>query len=200
MNVSENFDASQVEPELVAARQAGRDMLHTVLDSLKENAQLYFDDLPFFGFIERAQAFHLGVISLVEQGNPLAAITILRAYAENAAVVFWIDKKPEELKKLRPGATQTLPIGRVIAEAERHLPGFKPLYDLWSSHAHPSGSGAFHTADVTDAGQLTWQSHPNFKSLEDARQVLDWLESICTLSTRVIHQTAEHRRRLRAPQ
>ncbi|WP_280510405.1 hypothetical protein [Nocardia farcinica] len=193
MEASEIFDASQVEAELAAARRAARTMLNDALSSLREGGALYYDDLPYLGFIERAQAFHLGVISLVEQGNPLGAVTLLRAYAENAAVAFWIDKRPQDLDKLRPGATHGLPIGRVIAEAERQLPGFKALYSLWSDHAHPSGSGGFHTLRISADGQFTWQSHPNFKSADDARQVLDWLESICTLTTQVISHTGKNR-------
>lgn len=192
MEASEVFDAAQVEAELSAARDAGRAMLHDALAYLKDG-RIHYDDLPYLGFIERAQAFHLGVLSLVEQGNPLAAVTVLRAYAENLAVVFWVNRKPQEFEKLRPGSTQRLPIGKVIAEAERHLPGFKALYDLWSDHAHPSGSGAFHTLKFASGGQFTWQSHPNFRSVEDARQVLEWLDSLCTLTTRVIGQTLDNR-------
>lgn len=198
MEQSEVFDASQVETELAAARRAGRAMLNDALSFLQEDGALLFDDLPFLGFIERAQAFHLGVIALVEQGNPLAAVTLLRAYAENLAVVFWINRRPAEFEKLRPGATQGLPIGKVIAEAERNLPGFKALYDLWSNHAHPSGSGAFHTLNVTNDCQFTWQSHPNFKSVDDARQILGWLDSICSLTTQVICQTVEERHQRRS--
>ena len=120
-------------------------------------------------------------------------MTVLRAYAENVAVVFWVNRKPEEFEKLRPGATQRLPIGKVVAEAERHLPGFKVLYDLWSDHAHPSGAGAFHTLKFGQEAEFTWQSHPNFRSVDDARQVLEWLDALCILTTRVIGQTLKNR-------
>lgn len=195
MKESQLFDATQIDAELSAARRSGRAMLQDALSSLKGGGDLYEDDLPFLGFIERAQAFHIGTVNLVEQGNPLAAVTLLRAYAENLAVVFWVNKRPGELDKLRPGAKQGLPIGKVVAAAEKGLPGFKALYDHWSGIAHPSGGGAFHTLQVADDGQFSWQSHPNFKSTEDARQVLEWLDDICSLTTTVIKETTESRRR-----
>lgn len=140
-------------------------MLKNALTSLHVGGTLYLDDFPYLGFIERAQTFHLGVISLVEQGNPLAAVTLLRAYAENAAIAFWIDKNPQDLQKLRPGATQGLPICRVIAEAERHLPGFKARYSRWSEHAHPSGSEGFHTLKISAAGGLRGNPNPTSSRL-----------------------------------
>jgi len=169
-------------------------MLNDALSFVHADGQLHHDDFVYLGFIERAQAFHLGVISAVEQGNPLAAVTLLRAYAENVAAVFWIARKPQEFDKLRPGAKQKLPIGRVIAEAEKHLPGFKSLYDVWSDHAHPSGAGGYHTLAIDADGHMTWQSHPKFRSVAEAQQVLDWLDSICALTARIIVQTAKNRR------
>lgn len=146
--------------------------------------------LPFLAFVERAQAFHQGVVDMVESGNPLAAATLLRSFAENLAVVFYIENHPHEFEKLHPGAEQGLPMGRVVAAAQKRLPGFKQLYDHLSSMAHPSGAGAFQTFQVEDDGAFMWQSNPTFRSVHDARQLLKWLEELRELSASVIRETA----------
>lgn len=194
MEQTETFDVSQIDAELDAARKAGRAMVKDALAFLDGDRYLHPDLLPYLGFIERAQAFHLGALAMIEQGNPLAAVTLIRAYAENVAAVYWVTRKPTEIEKMRPGASEGLPMGRVIAEAERNLTGFKELYKVWCLHAHPSGAGAFHTLNVTDGGHFTWQSHPNFRSAEDASQILEWLDWICALTTEVIRQTVEDQR------
>lgn len=191
MDHTELFDASAISSEIENARAAGRAML-AGLDRVL-GGDIYLDDFVLLGFIERAQAFHIGVVDMVEQGNPLAAITLLRAYAENLAAVFWIDRHPEDIEKLQLGATKGFRIGRLVAEAERRLPGFKQAYEAWSSAAHPSGAGSFHTLTAGEDRTMTWQSFPRFNSTDDALKVLRWLGQICTLSTQVIQETIDAR-------
>ncbi|GAA2543016.1 hypothetical protein GCM10009860_24810 [Microbacterium mitrae] len=164
-------------------------MVAGALDFLLHDDALHEDDLAYFAFLERAQAMHIGVVDLVERGNPIASVTLLRAFAENLAVVYYLADRPSEVQKLGPGATQGFPIGRVIAAANKSLPGFKDLYAHWSNIAHPSGKGGFHTLDVSDDGTFTWQSHPKFRSLDDAHQILDWLSDLCSLTRQIIVHT-----------
>lgn len=188
---SEVFDSTKITTELAEARESGRQMVRGALKALRNEGPIFEAHLPFLGFVERAQAFHQGVVDMVEAGNPLAAITLLRSFAENVAAVYYVDKHPQEFEKLRPGAKQRLPMGKVIAEAERHLPGFKQLYDHWSSVAHPSGAGAFHTLRVSESHQFTWQSHPTFHHLDDARRTLRWLDELRGIAALIIDRTAE---------
>jgi hypothetical protein len=55
--------------------------------------------------------------------------------------------------------------------------------------AHPSGSGAFQTFNVADDGSFTWQSHPTFKEVAQAKHLLDLLNDLSELSAEVIQQT-----------
>jgi hypothetical protein len=146
--------------------------------------------LPFLAFIERAQAFSLGAIAMIESGNPLAAATLLRSFAENLAVVFYINAHPAEIDKLQPGARQGIKIGRIISQAEKHFPGFKGMYEELSSMAHPSGAGSYHTLKADDEGAFTWQSYPTFHSLEDARHFLRLLDELSDLTANVVKNTA----------
>ena len=190
-NESQQFKSRTVAAELSRARELTKVMVRGALESLSYDGALTQDHLPFLGFVERAQAFHQGTLEMVEQGNPLAAATLLRSFAENLAVVYYIEKNPSEFDKLRPGAEQDLPMGKVVAAAQQNLPGFKDLYKRLSAMAHPSGAGAFQTLDVGEDGHFTWQSSPTFRSPDEARTILRWLEEIRELTGRVIQETAK---------
>lgn len=127
---------------------------------------------------------------MVESGNPLGAATLLRSFAENLAVAFYLEKHPSEIEKLRPGAERGFKMGRVTAAAGASLPGFKDLYDHLSNMAHPSGAGAFQTLRIDDDGAFSWQSKPTFRTADEALSMLRWLEEIRELTEGVIAQTA----------
>jgi hypothetical protein len=182
------FDASVIDEDLAHARVKTRDMVRGTLGMFGPRGELTKAHFPLLGFIERAQAFSLGVIAMVEAGNPLGAATLLRSLAENLATAFYVSARPSELPKLQPGAEHGLPIGKVVAAAEKSLPGFKSMYDDLSAIAHPSGGGAFHTLKVADDGSFTWQSHPTFKDLSQAKEMLALLDALGDLSARVIKQ------------
>ncbi len=183
------FDARVIDEDLAHAKLKTRDMVRGTLGMFGPRGELTKAHFPLLGFIERAQAFSLGVIAMVEAGNPLGAATLLRSLAENLATAFYVTTRPSELPKLQPGAEHGLPIGKVIAAAEKSLPGFKSMYDNLSTLAHPSGGGAFHTLKVADDGTFTWQSHPTFKDLSQAKEMLSLLDGLGDLSADVIKQT-----------
>lgn len=195
MDHSEIFDPSVITDELEHARRSGRAMLDPRMKNFFANG-LYADDLTFLHFVERCQAFHVGAVDLVERGNPLGAMTLLRSYLENVASVFWLAKRPEDIDKLRPGAKQRLPISQVVAHASKSLPGLKVVYERLSDAAHPSGAGAFHTMRVGEDRSFTWQSFPTFNDVADALQLLQWIEELCAVSARIITETVEGRSRV----
>lgn len=185
------YNPDELADELEKARSSSKVMVQGTLNLFKAEGDLTMNHLVVLAFVERAQAFHEGVVDMVESGNPLAAATLLRSFAENLAVAFYIDKHPHESEKLHPGAERGLPMGRVVAAAENRLPGFKALYDHLSSMAHPSGAGAFQTIQISGDGRFRWQSKPTFQSSDHARRILRWLEELRAMSTSVILQTAE---------
>lgn len=185
------FDSQVIAGELAHARVKSRDMVRGTLRMFGPHGEVTRAHFPFLGFIERAQAFHLGVITMVESGNPLGAATLLRSFAENLAVVFYVNAHPAEFEKLQPNAQHGFPMGRVIAEAEKNLPGYQSMYKNLSSMAHPSGAGAFQTLRVGEDRSFTWQSHPTFKDVADAREILKLLDELGDLIAQVIRQTAQ---------
>lgn len=183
------FDAQKVSAEIAHARVKAREMVRGTAGIFGPRNEITQAHFPFLGFIERAQAFSLGAIAMVESGNPLGAATLLRSLAENLAVVFYVNAHPSEFEKLQPGAQQGFSVGRVVAEAEKNLPGFRLTYKTLSSMAHPSGAGAFQTLKIGDDGTFTWQSHPTFNDVADARGLLALLDGLSNLSAQVIKQT-----------
>lgn len=183
------FDARVLAEDLAHAKLNTRDMVRGTLGMFGPRGELTDAHFPLLGFVERAQAFSLGTIAMVEAGNPLGAATLLRSLAENLATAFYVTTRPSELPKLQPGAEHGLPIGKVIAAAEKSLPGFKSMYDNLSAMAHPAGGGAFHTLKVADDGTFTWQSHPTFKDVSQAKEMLSLLDDLGDLSAQVIKQT-----------
>lgn len=185
------FDPRVIAGELTHARIKSRDMVRGTLGMFGPSNELTRAHFPFLGIIERSQAFHLGVITMVETGNPLGAATLLRSFAETLAVVFYVNAHPSEFEKLQPNAQQGFPMGRVIAEAEKSLPGYRSMYKDLSSMAHPSGAGAFQTLKLGDDRSFTWQSYPTFKDVVHARELLELLDKLGDLMAQVIRQTAQ---------
>lgn len=183
------FDPSNIRTDLANARLQSRDMVRGILGMFGPRGEVTEHLFPLLGFIERAQAFSLGAISMIEAGNPLAAASLLRSLAENVASVFYVNARPSELAKLQPGAEHGLPMGRVIAAAEKRLPGFKGAYDRLSSMAHPSGAGNFQTLRAADDNTFTWQSYPRFKDESDPMILLSLLSNLSEMSATVIQTT-----------
>lgn len=183
------FDSGVISDDLARARVETRDMVRGTLGMFGPRNEVTEGHFPLLGFIERAQAFSLGAIAMLESGNPLGAATLLRSLAENVATAFYVNERPTELQKLQPGANHAPSVGRIVASAEKSLTGFKSMYGTLSSMAHPSGVGTFNTLKVAEDGTFTWQSYPTFKDDEQAKELLGLLGALVSLSTRVIRQT-----------
>jgi hypothetical protein len=65
-----------------------------------EDKILLMAHIPFMSFINRAASLHAGVVSAIREHNPHAAFTLLRAYLELVALVFYVDANPEYLAAL----------------------------------------------------------------------------------------------------
>lgn len=143
---------------------------------------------------ERAQAFHIGSVDQIEAENPLAAMTLIRSYAENAAAVIRVTEHPDDLSKLYIGAHRDkFAVGRLISNATKRAPGLKALYAHLSDAAHPAGAGSFHSLQVVDqtSRDVTWTSHPRFRNAEDPLWMLMWTLELCEIHTRLLPRLFE---------
>ncbi|CAN5276564.1 hypothetical protein BH09ACT2_BH09ACT2_08320 [soil metagenome] len=167
---------------IAEARRYGRSSLDLVTEFIP--GDMTKTTLALMALIERWQAFHIGAIDAIEASNPLAAMTLIRSYAENAAALLWIWERPADLSKLFIGAErEKFAIGRLVANAQKYAPGFNELYQQLSDAAHPSGVGAYQSIrlDSENDGSFAWSSHPRFRHEEDALWALMWVIEICEI-------------------
>jgi hypothetical protein len=74
----------------------------------------------FQGFLARAQALHESSVTAIEAGNPVAAFTLLRAHAENAAGILFAKDHPQRVGSfwVAPG-TRPVKIGQITTTRRR---------------------------------------------------------------------------------
>jgi hypothetical protein len=168
--------------DLTVALTKADGSLHRVWDAGKD-AVARFDEpcreaLVLMGLLARAQGFHESIVSAIRDGNPYAAFTLLRAYAENAAAIAYLSDKPQAIGRFF-GDGHPLAVGKLVAHAGKHFDGFKKVYDALSEYAHPASRSVIASHRVEDLPDgmvgLGWQSAPRFKSDNDHLMACAWL-------------------------
>jgi hypothetical protein len=155
-------------------------------------------DLPMMtlmSLLTRAQAFHDGALDAVRAGNPFAAFTLIRGYAENAAVLVRLTERPADLARLYPEAPleTRLRIGPITNGASARFGQFKGIYDQLSQFAHPHPATAlsgWHASEADDDG-VHWQSVPAFKNLDDLMMACVWLIELATANANLWRECFE---------
>jgi hypothetical protein len=135
-------------------------------------------EMTLMSALTRAQAFHEGTLDALASDNPFAAFTLLRGYAENAAMLVWLLEKPVDIERFYPGATKEMRIsvGRLTNKAPSRFGGFRGIYDQLSGFAHPAAASAlsgWHSSD--ESLRVEWASKPAFKNDDDFMIVCVWL-------------------------
>jgi hypothetical protein len=128
--------------------------------------------------LTRAQAFHDGTVGALRADNPYAAFTLLRSYAENAAMMVWLRDHPGDIERFYPGTPRQLrlKVGRLTNNASSRLGGFKEVYEQLSGFAHPAASSALSGWHGTDEDMgVMWASVPSFKNDDDFMMACVWL-------------------------
>ena len=134
--------------------------------------------MTLMSLLTRAQAFHDGTLDAARSDNPFASFTLLRSYAENAAILIRVSEKQGEIRPLYPGAPveQKFSIGKLLAYAENGSGGFAGIYSQLSGFAHPSAATALSGWRTTDEHSLvSWKSTPRFKTEGDFMLACVWL-------------------------
>jgi hypothetical protein len=153
-------------------------MIDRAFQAFGQQTNLNVPKMTLLSMMTRAQAFHDGAIEAAKSDNPFATFTLLRSYAENAAMLIWISTKQGELRRLYPDAPVELKfsIGKLVAHAERDSAGFREIYEQLSRFAHPGSSTAFSGFRVTGQKPLAiFSSRPSFKNDDDFMLACVWL-------------------------
>lgn len=144
--------------------------------------------LPLMSFINRAASLHAGVISGIREHNPHAVFTLLRAYLELVALVFYVDANPDYLaaleKPMKDLPKNTRKSFRDLFDfAATELAGIRTVYALLNEMAHFGSTALWHpfTIDESTAapgtlGSLTFGTGPDWHKPDDARTALAMLQ------------------------
>lgn len=163
---------------LEAAELARKALISVAGEALSSNQDLTMMKMTLLSLFTRAQAFHEGALAMVRADNPFGTFTLIRSYAENAAMLVWLLEKPNDIESILPGADRTrrIRVGRLTDKAVGRLAGFKPIYEQLSNFAHPGEATAlsgWHAGDVDR--QVSWMSAPAFKNDDDLKMACYWL-------------------------
>ncbi|TFB84467.1 hypothetical protein E3O44_15410 [Cryobacterium algoricola] len=151
--------------------------------------------MTLMSLLTRAQSFHDGALDAVRAGNPFAAFTLIRSYAENAAVLVRLKDRPDDLARLYPEAPRAtrLRIGQITNGASARFGEFKGVYDQLSEFAHPSPATAlsgWHASELDD-GKVEWRSSPAFKSTDDLMMACVWLVELAEANSELWRECFE---------
>jgi hypothetical protein len=145
----------------------------------------------FQGFMARAQAFHEAAIAAIDAGNPHAAFTLLRAYAENAAALLYAKDKPEVVDRFwREVDGHGISIGKITNYADRRFGGFRGIYAQLSRYAHPQAMAILASSRVTDGRTVDWSSSPRFKRSADAIIAYAWTVELAKATRHLLFEFA----------
>ena len=132
--------------------------------------------LFFSSMVNRCNSLHAAIAREMQAQNPHAAFPLIRAYAEGAALLIYVHDHVDYMQALldrpseaQPGARNRLKVGKLVAYAVRHAPGFKDAYDELTAFTH-FGSTALWSPFVLsdDRERLSWTSYPRWRNDEQA--------------------------------
>ncbi|HZE17989.1 MAG TPA: hypothetical protein VE197_21115, partial [Mycobacterium sp.] len=94
---------------------------------------LYTSHFLVMGLASSAAGLHDGVIHALETDNPFATYTLLRSYADNAALVLYATDHPDQLDRiLGLGGANPIKVGTIKNYAEqgsKRFGAFRAVYD-----------------------------------------------------------------------
>jgi len=160
--------------------------------------------LPLMSFINRATSLHAGVISAVRDENPHAAFTLLRAYLELVALIFYVDAHPEYMATLHKPMAE-LPkntrksFRELFEAASSELAGIRSVYAMLSEMAHFGSTALWQPFSVEDdppkegaLGRLTFSTGPHWRKPDDARIALAMLRESDEAALELLRRYVAH--------
>lgn len=160
--------------------------------------------LPLMSFINRATSLHAGIVSAVREENPHAVFTLLRAYLELVALVFYVDAHPEYLAALEKPMAELPKNTRksfrdLFAFAATELLGIRTVYALLNEMAHFGSTALWHPFSVIDdsandgtLGRLTFSTGPHWRKPGDARTALAMLREADEATLELLRRYMTH--------
>jgi hypothetical protein len=130
--------------------------------------------LFFQSIVNRFTSLHAAIAREMAMENPHAVFPLIRAYAEGAALLIYVTDRVSYIEALldrpneqRKNVPNRLKVGKLVAHAIKHAPGFKDAYDELTDFTH-FGSTAMWSSFSPTSGGYAWRSAPHWRSEEQA--------------------------------
>lgn len=178
---------------LAAARRARQWIIDAGRYALgTEELQITTTIMLFCGLLARGQGFHEGAVDAIEAGNPYAAFTLLRSYAENAAAVLYLKDHPTRIDAFWNDINgRGITIGKMTNYANTRFGGFKGVYEQISRYAHPHLLSVITSHRTNDDNAFLWASDPTFHSDNDALAACGWAVELAEATSHLLVEFAD---------
>lgn len=185
--LAELHGMSDRETAIAKVQDARIEMNQFVAKALPSSIDFTTPMMTLFSLLTRAQAFHDGALDAVKSDNPFAAFTLIRSYAENAAVLVRLLDRPDDLRRLLPDADRQykLTIGKITGSAPKRFGEFKRIYDQLSQFAHPDPRTALSGWRSVGEAEFIWSSAAFFKTDSDYFMACVWLVELAQANARL---------------
>lgn len=132
--------------------------------------------LFFSSMVNRCNSLHAAIAREMRAQNPHAVFPLIRAYAEGAALLIYVYDHIDYVNALidRPrerqrGTPARLKVGKLVAYAVNHAPGFKHAYDELTDFTHFGSTAMWSPFVLSDAGEsFSWTSYARWRNDEQA--------------------------------
>ena len=140
------------------------------------------------GLVTRGVGLHQAAVDALEEDNPYAAFTLIRAYAENAAAFLYANDKPDKVGKMLGITGNPVKVGQITAHAtqSKKFGAFKQIYSELSEYGHPQRK-SFLASMIVNGNRFEWSSTPAFRvSGNDFVMACAWTVELAEVHTPLI--------------
>jgi hypothetical protein len=125
--------------------------------------------------ITRSEGLHGAIAREIHEQNPHAAFPLLRAFAEDVALVIYVHDHPSYVRTLTQrqreipaGEQKRKTVKALIDYAATHAPGMAGVYAELSEVSHFGAVAMWASYTVDGDNRTTWSSGPRFRSEQQA--------------------------------
>jgi hypothetical protein len=154
-------------------------------------------NLLLLGLATRGLGLHNAAVHALETDNPFAALTLIRAYAENAATVLYALDRPDKIDQLygfgdKPIAVSTI-TNHAMQSPSTRFGEFRAIYKSLSAHAHPMSKSILASSNTVGENGFQWSAEPAFKSDGDFLTACAWIVEFAIANADLLAEFAQYR-------
>ena len=179
-----------------SSRQQLVDVAEAAMAAFRQAGGITTPNLVLLGLVTRGPGLHDASIDALENDNPFAAFTLIRAYAENAAAAQYAIEQPEKIDKLIGMQGARIPLSTITNHAMQspstRFGEFKAVYRELSSYAHPASTSILVSAKSVGENGFQWALTPTFKAENDFLTASAWIVEFAEANAKLLAEFAAH--------